>query len=134
MYGAGVYGVLVMLIRYLIIRAVRRYFILSALLLFLMPTWMKAGENTESRQPWFLHLNGIGGERVVDHTLISGLRAAGFDADYQIYDWTGGDIGIVALQKRDRHPIEARKVADLIIKQYTSDPKTPILLSCHSGG
>src|SRR5215212_4088268 len=134
MYGAGVYGVLVMLIRYMIIRAVRRYFILSALLLFLMPTSTKAGENTETRQPWFLHLNGIGGERVVDHTLISGLRAAGFDADYQIYDWTGGDTGIVALQRHDRHPLEARKVADLIIAQYKANPHTPIYLSCHSGG
>jgi len=123
-----------MLIRGLIVRTVRRWFVISALLLWLLPLPTRAGENTETRQPFFLHLNGIGGERVVDHTLISGLRAAGFEADYQIYDWTGGDIGITALQQHERHPIEARKVADLIIAQYKASPKTPIYLSCHSGG
>src|SRR6267142_6194458 len=116
--GPGVYRKSMMLIRGMLVRTVRRWFMVSALLVLLMPPLTRAGENTEIRQPFFLHLNGIGGERVVDHTLISGLRAAGFDAEYQIYDWTGGDIGITALQQHERHPIEARKVADLIIAQF----------------
>jgi hypothetical protein len=131
---SGLFGVSRMLIRFIAIQATRRWFIVSALLLFLFPLPTKAGENTQIILPWFLHLNGIGGERVVDHTLISGLRAGGFEADYQIYDWTGGDIGITALQQRERHPAEARKVADLIIKQYQAHPTTPVYLSCHSGG
>jgi hypothetical protein len=94
-----------MLIRGIIVKAMRHWLVVSALLVWLLPLPTRAGENTDARQPWFLHLNGIGGERVVDHTLISGLRAAGFESDYQIYDWTGGDIGITALQQRDRHPI-----------------------------
>jgi hypothetical protein len=122
------------MIQTIVIRVVRRWFIVSALLLFLFPLPTRAGENTDTRQPWFLHLNGIGGERVVDHTLITGLRTAGFAADYQIYDWTGGETGITALQRRERHPEEARKVADLILKQFKAHPSTPIYLSCHSGG
>ncbi len=122
------------MIQKLVMRVVRRWFIVSALLLFLYPLSVQAGENAETRQPWFLHLNGIGGERVIDHTLITGLRTAGFEAEFQIYDWTGGEIGITALQQRQRHPVEARKVADLILKQYKSSPGTPIYLSCHSGG
>jgi hypothetical protein len=118
----------------LIVRTVRRWFLLSALLVWLVPMPAKAAAKADTRQPWFLHLNGIGGERVIDHTLITGLQNAGFEADYQIYDWTGGETGIVALQRHDLHPLEARKVADLIIKQHAANPATPIILSCHSGG
>src|SRR3954469_11787261 len=100
--GPGVYRKSMMLIRGIIVQTVRHWFVVSALLVLLMPPLTRAGENTtETRQPFFLHLNGIGGERIIDHTLITGLRAAGFDADYQIYDWTGGDIGITALQQHE---------------------------------
>ena len=54
--------------------------------------------------------------------------------DFHIYDWTEGDTGIVALQRHDIHPIEARKVADLIIKQFTANPTQPIYVTGHSGG
>ncbi len=123
-----------MLIRTLIVRNVRRWFMVSALLVWLVPMPARAGEQKETRQPWFLHCNGIGGERVCDHTLLSGLTAGGFEADYHIYDWTEGETGIVALQRHDQHPIEARKVADLIIQEHAASPGTPIFLSCHSGG
>src|SRR2546423_281111 len=132
--GPGVYGVSVMLIRTMIIRTVRRWFLISALLVWLVPMPAKAAAAKETPRPWFLHLNGIGGERVCDHTLLSGLTAGGFDADFHIYDWTEGETGIVALQRRDTHPIEARKVADLIIQQFQVSPGTPIYLTGHSGG
>ncbi|HEV8603819.1 MAG TPA: hypothetical protein VGQ99_00550 [Tepidisphaeraceae bacterium] len=106
----------------------------SALLVWLVPMPARAEEQKETRQPWFLHCNGIGGERVCDHTLLSGLTAGGFEADFHIYDWTEGETGIVALQRHDQHPIEARKVADLIIQAHAANPGTPIFLSCHSGG
>jgi len=118
----------------MIIRAVRRYFLISALLVCLVPMPARAANNKETPRPWFLHLNGIGGERVCDHTLLSGLGAGGFDADFHIYDWTEGDTGIVALQRHDIHPIEARKVADMIIQQFTANPTQPIYVTGHSGG
>src|SRR6266850_967299 len=132
--GPGVYGVSVMLIRGIIIRTVRRWFLISALLVWLVPMPARAAGAKEMQRPWFLHLNGIGGERVCDHTLLSGLTAGGFDADFHIYDWTEGETGIVALQRHDTHPIEARKVADLIIQQFAASPGTPIYATGHSGG
>src|SRR5882672_4285776 len=132
--GPGVYGVSVMLIRGMIIRTVRRWFLMSALLVWLVPMPAKAAAAKETPRPWLLHLNGIGGERVCDHTLLSGLTAGGFDADFHIYDWTEGETGIVALQRHDTHPIEARKVADLIIQQFAASPGTPIYATGHSGG
>src|SRR5688572_13686718 len=123
-----------MLIRSLIVRTVRRWFLISTLLVWLVPMPARAAGAKETARPWFLHLNGIGGERVCDHTLLSGLTAGGFDAQFQIYDWTEGDTGITALQRRDNHPVEARKVADLIIKQFHASPSTPIYVTGHSGG
>ena len=108
---------------------------MSALLVWIVPMPARAANNNkETPRPWFLHLNGIGGERVCDHTLLSGLGAGGFDADFHIYDWTEGDTGIVALQRHDIHPVEARKVADMIIQQFTANPTQPIYVTGHSGG
>src|SRR3954470_8475023 len=113
------------LIRAMIVRSIRRWLLMTALLVWLIPMPAKAAAK-ETQRPWLLHLNGIGGERVCDHTLLSGLTAGGFDADFHIYDWTEGETGIVALQRRATHPIEARKVADIIIKQFNESPGTPI--------
>jgi len=123
-----------MLMRMLIVRTVRRWFLISALLVWLVPIPARAAAAKETPRPWLLHLNGIGGERVCDHTLLSGLTAGGFDADFHIYDWTEGETGIVALQRHATHPIEARKVADLIIQQFNANPTTPIYVTGHSGG
>ena len=122
-----------MFIRALIIQSFRRWLLVTAFLVWLVPMPAKAAAK-EMPRPWFLHLNGIGGERVCDHTLISGLTAGGFDADFHIFDWTEGETGIVALQRYDQHKIEARKAADLIIQQFTASPGTPIYLTGHSGG
>jgi hypothetical protein len=118
----------------LIVRTVRRWFLISALLVWLVPMPARAGAVKETPRPWFLHLNGIGGERVCDHTLVSGLSAGGLDADYHIFDWTEGETGIVALQHHATHPIEARKAADMIIAQFKASPGTPIYVTGHSGG
>jgi hypothetical protein len=120
--------------RMLIVRSVRRWFLISALLVWLVPMPAKAAAVKETPRPWFLHLNGIGGERVCDHTLVSGLTAGGFDADFHIFDWTEGETGIVALQRQATHPIEARKAADMIIEQFKASPGTPIYVTGHSGG
>src|SRR5438874_739504 len=123
-----------MFIRALIIQSFRRWLLVTAFLVWLVPMPAKAATAKETPRPWFLHLNGIGGERVCDHTLISGLTAGGFEADFHIFDWTEGDTGIVALQRHDQHVIEARKAADLIIEQFKASPGTPIYLTGHSGG
>jgi len=66
-----------MFIRALIIQSFRRWLLVTAFLVWLVPMPAKAAAK-EMPRPWFLHLNGIGGERVCDHTLISGLTAGGF--------------------------------------------------------
>ena len=85
-------------------------------------------------KPWVLHLNGIGGERSIDHSLVRGLREGGLEAEFEIYDWTGADIGIPALTNVGLHKREARRIADIILQQYKADPKRPIHLTGHSGG
>jgi hypothetical protein len=85
-------------------------------------------------RPWVLHLPGIGGERSIDHTLVSALREGGVDADFEIFDWTGNDFGIPALQNHLRHVSEARRIADRITAQYRADPLRTIHLTSHSGG
>lgn len=83
---------------------------------------------------YILHLPGIGGERSIDHSLIRGLREAGIEADYEIYDWTHGDIGVQALKATDVHQRESKKIADLIAERYKAQPGAPIYLTCHSAG
>lgn len=84
--------------------------------------------------PWVLHLNGIGGERSIDHSLVRGLKAGGVEADFQIYDWTGGEVGIPALVNVDAHRREARRIADLIVARRKDHPGQPIILTGHSAG
>jgi hypothetical protein len=85
-------------------------------------------------KPWVLHLNGIGGERSIDHSLVRGLRDGGVEAEFEIYDWTGGEVGIPALTNAAIHKREAKRIADLILQQYKADPLRPIHLTGHSGG
>jgi pimeloyl-ACP methyl ester carboxylesterase len=85
-------------------------------------------------KPWVLHLNGIGGERSIDHSLVRGLREGGLEAEFEIYDWTGDDIGIPALTNVELHKREARRIADIILQQHKTDPRRPIHLTGHSGG
>src|SRR5688500_20045221 len=84
--------------------------------------------------PFVLHLNGIGGERMVDHSLHRGLEAGGFKAEVKFYDWTHGDDGIGALQRMESNRREAKVIADMIIERARRHPGSPIYITCHSGG
>ncbi|HEX2973450.1 MAG TPA: hypothetical protein VHP11_14040 [Tepidisphaeraceae bacterium] len=84
--------------------------------------------------PYLLHLNGIGGERSCDHWLLIGLQQGGFKAEVEIYDWTGGRVGIEALQGRELHAAESRKVAEKIAVFAHQHPDRPIYITSHSGG
>jgi len=103
-------------------------------LLFAASMLLAGAARPPATKPWLLHLNGIGGERMCDHALIEGLAQGGFKADVEFYDWTGGQIGIEALQGRERHETEARKIADKLAGQFRAHPKTPIYMTSHSGG
>ena len=84
--------------------------------------------------PFLVHINGIGGQRSIDRMLVSGLEQGGFRAERQFFDWTEGQIGLVALQGYDKHKVQARKLADLILEQWKADPKRPLYITAHSGG
>ncbi len=85
-------------------------------------------------RPYLLHIPGISGESIVDHTFVRGLRAARLDADIEIYDWTEHDPGVPALQALTRNKQEARKISDKLIARYRADPRIAIYLTSHSGG
>ena len=84
--------------------------------------------------PFLVHINGIGGQRSIDRMLVSGLEQGGFRAEQQFFDWTDGEIGLVALQGYEKHKVQARKLADLILEQWKADPKRPLYITAHSGG
>jgi hypothetical protein len=85
---------------------------------------------------FLLHLPGIGGKRSIDRALVLGLERGGVDADFDIYDWTGGpdQEGLPALANNQHHREEADKIAKIIVDQATKHPDIPIVLTSHSGG
>jgi hypothetical protein len=85
-------------------------------------------------RPWLLHIPGVSGESIVDHTLVHGLVDGDLHADIQIYDWTEHDPGVPALQAMERNKKEASKIAQKITEQFRAEPQRPIYLTCHSGG
>lgn len=98
------------------------------------PAALRAETAALPTKPFLLHLNGVGGTRSIDQTLIRGIQQAGFNGEIQIYDWTGGKLGIEALQARERHQAEARKIADIILARHKANPNSPIHITAHSGG
>jgi pimeloyl-ACP methyl ester carboxylesterase len=84
--------------------------------------------------PLLLHLPGIGGYRGIDHRMLAGLRDAGVQGNFVVYDWTQQHPGIIALQSYQRNHQEAQRVADLITEHLEIDPTSPIYLTAHSGG
>ena len=76
---------------------------LIALLLSVMFIPAVARAEQPATRPYYLHLNGIGGERLIDHTLVGSLRDGGFNAEFELYDWTTGQIGIEALTDVQKH-------------------------------
>lgn len=87
-----------------------------------------------SKQPFLLHLNGVGGKLMCDEALITGLKQGGLDAQVQFYDWTGQDKGIGALWAAERNHQEARRIAALLTERFRQDPTRPIYITSHSGG
>lgn len=83
---------------------------------------------------YVLHLPGIGGERMIDHTLVGGLKAGGLGGVFRIYDWTGGEPGLLALTAVQRNQVKATAISAIIVEQANADPRRPIVLTCHSGG
>jgi pimeloyl-ACP methyl ester carboxylesterase len=85
-------------------------------------------------QSFLLHLPGIGGHRFIDDSLVRGLQAGGVEGEFEIYDWTGDDIGLNALVSKPRHKEQSRLIAQRIADHYAAHPEDPISLTGHSGG
>jgi pimeloyl-ACP methyl ester carboxylesterase len=110
---------------------------LFCILISLLPLPAMAGDGTASphfQHAYLLHLPGVGGELSIDHNLIHGLVAGGYDGHHEIYDWTEHDPGLSALWSRHRNDKEAQKVADKIQQIVKDDPNARITLTAHSGG
>ncbi len=84
--------------------------------------------------PYLVHLPGIAGPVWCDKAFVTGLSEGGIHADMHIYDWTCDDRGIHALWAVERNHEQAKYVASKIAEKYHKDPRTPIYLTCHSGG
>ncbi|HSI32255.1 MAG TPA: hypothetical protein VK986_01590 [Tepidisphaeraceae bacterium] len=84
--------------------------------------------------PYVIHMPGVSGTSIVDYTLRDGMKAAGFDGPFEIFDWTCGDPGIPALRNRKRNDEQAKLIAEKITKQFRAHPEQPIYVTCHSGG
>src|SRR5690242_16967712 len=107
------------------------------------PTALRAGDvkipggqtdaPNEKPKPWLLHLPGIAGDTRIDRRLLQGIRDAGFGGDIEIYDWTGDHPGLAALPALQFNDAEAQKIADKSTAHYRAHPKTPILITSHSG-
>lgn len=85
-------------------------------------------------QPYLLHLPGVSGESIVDHTLVQGFREGGLNAQIEIYDWTEHDTGVPALQAIGRNKQQAKKISQMIEARFRADPRITIYLTSHSGG
>ena len=85
-------------------------------------------------KPYLLHIPGVSGESIVDHTLVHGFVDGDLGADIHIFDWTEHDPGVPALQATARHRQQARKIADQLTKVFRADPRRTIYLTSHSGG
>jgi hypothetical protein len=100
------------------------------------PATTQATAQIGSEHCFLLHLPGIGGKRSIDRALVLGLARGGINADFDIYDWTGGEEkeGLPALANVQHHRDEADKIAKMIVDQATKHPDIPIVLTSHSGG
>lgn len=83
---------------------------------------------------YLLHLPGVSGESVVDHTLVRGFKDGHLDADVEIYDWTDHDPGVPALQAIGRNKKHAMKIATKLTEKFRADPRITMIVTSHSGG
>lgn len=70
----------------------------------------------------------------IDRRLIRGLRAGGVAEEAEIVNWTGESRGLPALGNIERNRQQADLLAQRITEIYRRDPRTPIILTAHSGG
>ena len=80
------------------------------------------------------HLPGISGEMSIDRTLRRGLINAGIAPSVQIVQWVGVRRGLPALGDIVENKRQAKQLAAQITDIYRQDPRTPIILTSHSGG
>ncbi len=84
--------------------------------------------------PVLIHCPGIAGEMPIDRRLVKGLIKGGVAPEAEIFDWTGPYRGFLALGKLDRNKQQAKILSDKIVAIRRDDPRTPIILTSHSGG
>ena len=87
-----------------------------------------------SSRPYVLHLPGIAGDSLPDRLFLSALHTGGFDADFELFDWTKGRTWVQALQDEARSKAEALQVAGMIAKVRAANPDRPVFLTAESGG
>ncbi len=85
-------------------------------------------------QSLLIHLPGIGGELAIDRSLMRGLKEASLADQYQIYDWTGKNRGLVALGTINENLEQAKLVAEKITTFRRENPNGRIIITAHSGG
>lgn len=83
---------------------------------------------------YLLHLPGVGGARNLDRNMVKGLQDGGLNGQTRIYDWTGNKRGLDALLALERNRQQAKRVAEILTREYRSNPKRPIYVTAHSGG
>jgi pimeloyl-ACP methyl ester carboxylesterase len=85
-------------------------------------------------KPYLLHLPGIAGAKYIDHSVVRGIKEAGFDGEMEIYDWTENDPGVGALLAYDRNHKEAKLIAAKLVQHHNAEPNGKIFVLAHSGG
>lgn len=93
-----------------------------------------SGNPEPAPHTFLLHLNGIGGKRIMDRWLLEGLAQGGLEASYRIYDWTGDEEGMLALADVKLHQTESAKVAAMLADYHRDHPADRIILTSHSAG
>src|SRR4051812_1017529 len=85
-------------------------------------------------EDYLLHLPGIGGFRRIDRALLGGLQDGGLRLEFDDYDWTGENPGLIALTNYARNHEQAQIVCDKITARFRVHPAGQIFLTSHSGG
>lgn len=80
------------------------------------------------------YVTGIGGVGSDCRSLRDGLTQAGFEGDWRVHDWTGGDFPLAALRNGRRQRAAARRLARSIELERRLRPDQRIVLVAHSGG
>jgi len=83
---------------------------------------------------YLLHLPGIGGLMPIDKLLTQGLRDGRYFGQIDVYDWTNGNAGLLALTSYDHNRDQAKEVARMIAQTAAEDPKAKIMVTGHSAG